>query len=316
MSDRLNTLRLTQRREWLNTSDVMAPEFRSRSGPVLALLWMCLWSLSLAPGLAAPAPAPLLISPAAGATDVDPDTTLTWRWVDELLFNGSFETGLSPGWSVGGANPTVWQVYTDSTNAYGMGYRWATTFIPNVQHAAGQLLHNFQIPINATSATLEWKQRVWNLIPSTLIGRLRAYLFENGSAILLIENATGSEPIYTPHEWVSRSTNLLAYAGRTLQLVFQADSYSAVAANSWFADIDGIRFSCEHPARPDFHVYVGGNPVLGSTDSVTQTSETNYSSIVMQPYATYYWRVDAVRDGTANQSLVDRSGPGNVFSRS
>jgi hypothetical protein len=185
-----------------------------------------------------------------------------------------------------------------------MGYRWATTFIPNVQHAAGQLLHDFQIPINATSATLEWKQRVWNLIPSTLIGRLRAYLFENGSAILLIENATGSEPIYTPHEWVTRSTNLLAYAGRTLQLVFQADSYSAVAANSWFADIDGIKFSCEHPARPDFQVYVGRNPVLGSTDLVTQTSETNYSSLVMQPYATYYWRVDAVRDGTANQSLV------------
>ncbi|HEY5911589.1 MAG TPA: hypothetical protein VJA21_13400 [Verrucomicrobiae bacterium] len=248
--------------------------------------------------LASPAPAPLLVSPANGATNVDPDQILSWRWIDELMVNGGFDGGLSPGWYTGGSNPSLWQVYTTPTN------RFATTIIPMSTLAMGQLIQDFYIPLDATSATLQWQERVWNLLPSTLIGRLRVLLFQGGGAVAKFEDATGSEAIFRPHTWVSRSADLGAYAGSSLQLVIQADTYSPAAVSSWYADVDSFTLRCEHGSTPEFQVYVGKSQVLGPSNQVGTTTSLSYWSLPLDPNSTYYWKVAAVRDSVTNYSAT------------
>ena len=253
---------------------------------------------------AGPAPASLLQSPTAGATNVDPDPTLTWRWVDDLMLNGSFETGFNPGWYIGGQYPNIWQVYTDTTNAYGMGYRLATTYMPNSPRSAGQLFQDLYVPADALSATFQWKERLWNLMPVyPLLARLRVLLYQGGTPVALLEDVTGKEPQFLSHNWVTRSTNLLAYAGQNIQLVSQADGYLAQAYSGWYADLDGFTFSCEHfSAPPEFQVYLGKSSTLRSTNLVGTTAELNLAAPPLASATTYYWRVAAVRDGITNYS--------------
>ena len=104
-------------------------------------LVMLFLSALLAP--ASPAPAPTLLSPPSGASNVDPDSALSWRWVDELMVNGSFESGLTPGWYLGGANPSVWKIFPSTTNACGMGYKRAgTDFLFQPAYASAQLIQD------------------------------------------------------------------------------------------------------------------------------------------------------------------------------
>ena len=263
------------------------------------MLTLALVLFSVGRSFANPAPPPALVSPAIGATNVDPDPTLTWRWVDDLLANGGFEAGLAP-WYTGGSNPSTWQVNTTPTN------KWATSTLLPIIGATGQLIQDFVIPPDATSATLQWKERVWNLIPSQVIGRHRVLLYENGSALLLLVSATGSESIYTSHNWVSHSTNLLAYAGRTLQVVVQAEALSGLAGNNWYSDVDAFSFSCEHPTMPDFQIYAGKDPALTAGDLLGGTNDVSFSSVALLPFTTYYWKVSSIRDGVTNYSTVSR----------
>lgn len=239
-----------------------------------------------------------------GTMNVDPDPTFTWRWVDDLIANGSFESGMSPGWYTGGPDSSIWQVYTSTTNAYGMGYKWATTFMPSSNRATGQMIQDLYVPADATSATLQWKERIWQLAsPGMLIGRLRILLYQNGSPVLLLEDAFGTEYEFGTHNWVSRSTNLLAYAGQSLQLVIQADSYSSLARSFWIADVDGFTFSSEHfSAPPEFQVYLGRSSPLRSTNQVGDLTALNFAAPPLSPSTVYYWRVAAVRDGVTNYS--------------
>lgn len=250
------------------------------------------------------APAPTLFSPASSATNVDPDPTLTWRWVDDLMVNGSFETGFSPGWYTGGQNPTIWQIYTSPTNVPGMGYKLATTYMPNAPTSNGSLIQDLYIPADATSAALQWKEQIWNLGPiSPMIGRLRVWLVQSGVAVALLEDATGKESQFLSHNWVSRGTNLLAFAGQSFQLVIRADGYSPLAANSWYANIDGFTFSCEHLSSPPiFQVYLGKSATLRSTNLVGETTSLSFAAPPLDSLTTYYWRVGAVRDGVTNYS--------------
>lgn len=255
---------------------------------------------------ASPAPAPSLQSPLPGATNVDPDPTLSWRWIDDLISNGSFETGFSPGWYTSGTVPNIWQIYTDTTNRYGMGYRWATTYMPNLPSATGQLIQDIYIPADAVSATLQWKERIWNMLPSLpQIGRLRVMLAQGGVAVAMLEDASGAEPLFLAHTWVSRSTNVLAFAGQSLQLIVQANSYSPMAFNSWFADVDGFSFACEYfTGTPEFQVYLGNSPTLRTTNQVADTTDLSFAALPLSPSTTYYWRVAAVRDGVTNYSTT------------
>lgn len=250
-----------------------------------------------------PAPAPLLLSPADGSNGVDPDPVLTWRWIDNLVDNGSFETGLSPGWQTRGANPEIWQVSTNTTDAFGMGYCWLSTQIPQASSSIGQVFQDIVIPADAISATLEWKQRLWNQT-GTRIGRLRVLLYENGSASKMLDEALGTETIYTSHQWVTRSTNLMAYVGRSLQLVVQAEGFFPPAADSWHADLDGLRWTCEHSTRPDFLIYTGHSPNLGPSDLLGVTNELTFDSVALEPLSQYYWKVASVRDGVTNYSTL------------
>jgi hypothetical protein len=229
---------------------------------------------------------------------VDPDVALSWQWVDELIVNGSFETGLNPGWVAGGPNPTMWQLAGSPPDQF------ARTTIPNVSQALGQIAQDVVIPAEATSATLRWNVRVWNLLPASVIGRLRILVAENGGVVASLEDATGSETVFRAHTWVARSTNLLAYAGRTLQLVVRADTYSTAAVSSWYADVDGFSLSCEHPARPQFLVYVGTNATLSATDQVADTTSLSFDSLALESSKRYYWRVASVRDGVTNSSAT------------
>ena len=270
------------------------------------LRWFSMLFLSVALGgnaCASSAPGPLLQSPSPGATNVAPDTTLTWRWVDDLMVNGSFETGFSPGWYAGGQYPAIWAVYTDTTNAYGMGYKWAGSSMPNVLRSTGQVFQDLYIPADAISATLQWKERIYNTLPYTIMGRLRVLLYQGGVPVVLLEDAMGNEPQFLSHNWVSRSTNLLAYAGQNIQLVVQADGYIPQAAFAWFADVDGFGFSSEYfSAPPEFQVYLGKSSTLRSTNLVGTTSELSFAAPPLAPATSYFWRVAAVRDGVTNYS--------------
>jgi len=250
--------------------------------------------------LAGPAPAPLLLAPANGSAQVDPDLTFTWRWIDDLIVNGNFEAGMTPGWYTGGADSTIWQIYKTPTN------QWATTLIPNSSASSGQLIQDVTIPADATSATLQWRERVWNLIPTLRIGRFRVLLYKDGGAVANLEDVSGSEPLLRSHTWVTRSTNLLAYAGSSLQIVVQADTYSPAAVNSWFADVDDFSLTCEHSATPQFQVYVDRNPALLATDQVGSTTNLSFASVALDPSSTYYWMVAAIRDGVVNYSATNR----------
>jgi hypothetical protein len=255
---------------------------------------------------ASPAPAPLLQSPASGAVNVDPDTTLSWHWVDELLANGSFESGMTPGWYVGGTDLDFWQLLTSTTNAWGMGYRWAGTqspyyFVP----ASGQLIQDVSIPTDAVSATLKWSERIFNVVPTPPVGRLRVMLLQGGVLVAMLENAVGSESVFLSHNWVTRSTNLLAYAGQSIQLVVQASTSDPRAVSAWFADVDGFSFACEHGSDPpEFQVLLGKSSVLRATNVIGNTTALSLAAPSLDPLTTYYWCVGAVRDGVTNYSTT------------
>jgi hypothetical protein len=247
---------------------------------------------------ASSAPAPLLQSPASGAVNIDPDPTLTWRWVDDLMSNGSFESGMSPGWYVGGSNPTIWQVFT-------AGYRWAGATMPTASPATGRLIQDLYIPADAVSATLQWSERIFDLYPTLPIGRLRVMLFQGGTLLTTLEDAIGNEPIFVSHNWVTRTNNLLAYAGQSFQLVIQADSYSPQAATMWWADVDGFSFACENAsATPEFQVLLGKSSVLRDTNQIGDTTALSLVAPPLDSLTRYYWRVGAVRDGVTNFSTT------------
>ena len=236
---------------------------------------------------------------------MSPDAVLTWQWTDNLVNNGSFETGFLPGWYTGGANADIWQVYTSTTNAFGMGYRWATTYMPYLSRATGQLIQDIYVPSDATSATLQWSARIWNMQPPGIpeIGRLRVKLIQGGVTLATLDSANGLEPIYLGPHWVSHNTNLLAFAGQSFQLVFQADSYSTLASSAWYADIDGVSLSCQYTAgAPEYQVYLSKQPSLTTTNLVADTTGLYFGSLPLAPSSTYYWRVAAVRNGTTNYS--------------
>ncbi len=253
---------------------------------------------------ASPAPAPLLQTPAAGALNVDPDGVLSWRWVDDLISNGSFESGMSPGWYTGGTDPGLWSIYTDTTNSDGMGYRFATVEFPyqSTNHFMGQLIQDLYVPADAISATLQWKERIVNNLPPRLIARLRVLLAQGGIAVALLEDANGNEPQFRQRTFVSRSTNLLAYAGQTLQLIFQADNYFPVPQFGWYADIDGVSLACEHLSTPEFQVLVGNTSTLRATNQIGSTTDLTISMPLLVTNHIYYWKVGAVRDGVTNFS--------------
>lgn len=255
---------------------------------------------------ASPAPAPLPQSPAPGALNVDPDTRLTWRWVDELIANGSFESGLTPGWYVGGSNPEIWYIHTDSTNAYGMGYRWASTFMPYGYQASGQLMQDVFIPADATSATLRWSERITNGMPYyfPVIGRLSVQLYQDHLPVVTLHNAYGGEPEFLSYNWVTRTTNLLAYAGQIFQLVVEADGYPPYGQN-WRAELDGFSLACEYSsALPEFLVFLGKTSALGPTNQLGDTTALSLAPPALDSLTTYYWRVGAVRDGVTNFSAT------------
>jgi hypothetical protein len=253
---------------------------------------------------ASPAPAPSLQSPAQGATNVDPDTTLTWRWVDDLIANGSFESGMDPGWYTSGANPDMWQIFTSTTNTWGMGYRLAGTQTPYFFYpATGQLIQSIYIPADAVSATLQWSERIFDMVPTYLLARLRVMMYQGGAWVRTLEDALGNEPVFLSHNWVTRSTNLLAYAGQSFDLVIQANTYDPRAVNSWFADVDGFGLACEHAsATPQFLVWLGKSAALGETNQIGATTALSLIVPPLQPFTRYYWRVGALRDGVTNFS--------------
>ena len=256
--------------------------------------------------VASPAPAPLLQSPATNALNVDPDTTLSWRWVDDLMVNGSFESGMTPGWYTGGANPDLWQIFTSTTNAYGMGYRLAGTQSPYpVPSANGQLIQDLYIPADPVSATLQWSERILNPIPASLIARLRVMLYQGGGWVATLEDALGSEPVFLSHNWVNRSTNLLAYAGQSLQLVVQVNFYDPRATTMWLADVDGFSLACEYTsATPEFQVLLGKSSTLRATNQIGDTTALSLAAPPLNSSTTYYWCVGAVRDGVTNFSTT------------
>src|SRR5437588_926904 len=172
-----------------------------------------------------PAPAPVLQSPVSGASNVDPDGILKWTWTDDLVVNGSFETGMSPGWyTANNGSPPVWAIVTLSSNAYGMGFRYADAYFDYGSPTnAVQLIQDIYIPADATTAMLRWSDRVHEALPGRGTGRLRVMLLEGGTAVAVLEDVFGS---FGKVNFVSHSTNLLAYAGQSLQLVFRVDAYT------------------------------------------------------------------------------------------
>jgi len=210
---------------------------------------------------------------------------------------------MSPGWYTGGTDPGVWSIYTDTTNSDGMGYRFATVSFPlTTNNLAGQLIQDVYVPADAISATLQWKERVLNFFPPRMIARLRVLLYQGGAPVALLEDAYGTEPQFQQRTFVSRSTNLLAYAGQSLQLVFQANSYSSSAYLGWFADIDGVSFSCQHFSTPEFQVLLGNTSSLSATNQIGSTTDLTLSMPLLGTNQTYYWKVGAVRDGVTNFS--------------
>jgi hypothetical protein len=246
-----------------------------------------------------PAPAPTLQTPANGAVNSDPDGILTWTWTDDLISNGSFETGFAPGWYAGGINPAVWSVSTMTSNTYGMGLRFATgAFSPSNPTNAGQLIQDITIPASATSAILAWNERIWTSLPTHPPAQFKVMLYQDGSFLNLLENNFGS----SSQSFVSRSTNLLVYAGQSLQLVFEARGISANTYQAFYADVDNVSFLCNHTSRPPFEVLLSTSSNVGPADRIGTTSALNFSLPLLQTNTTYYWKIGAARDGVTNYS--------------
>ena len=222
------------------------------------------------------------------------------------MVNGSFESGMSPGWYSGGANPDMWQIFTSTTNAYGMGYRLAGTQSPYfVTPANGQLIQDLYIPSDAVSATLRWSESIFDFVPNSPAARLRVMLFQGGGWVATLEDAYGNEPAFRSHAWVTRNTNLLAYAGQSLQLVVQANFYDPQASTLWWADVDGFSFACEYAsATPEFQVLLGKSSTLRATNQIGDTTALSLAAPALDASTTYYWRVGAVRDGVTNFSTT------------
>ncbi len=272
---------------------------------VLTLVLTVLLFAIIAP--AGAAPPPVLQTPIQAATNVDPDGSFTWSWTDELILNGSFESGLDSGWYTGGDHPEFWSIYTLTTNTYRMGYRFAgSEFSSPILSGAGQLIQDIYIPSDASSATLRWSSRIENMIGTAAVypARLRVMLCQGGTPIAMLEDAYRRDPGEYYGSFQKHSTNLLAFAGQYFQLVVQAELLQPIAIMRWYADVDGFSLSCQHPEMPEFQILLGKSFYLRATNQIGSTTSLSFSPPPLEPMTTYFWQVGSVRDGRTNFSSM------------
>jgi hypothetical protein len=152
---------------------------------------------------------------------------------------------------------------------------------------------------------LQWSERIFDFVPTYPLARLRVMLVQGGGLVAMLEDALGTEAAFLSHNWVNRSTNLLAYAGQSLQLVIQVNLYDLRAATMWLADVDGFSFAFEYTtATPEFQVLLGKSSTLRATNQIGDTTALSLAAPPLDSLTTYYWRVGAVRDGVTNFSTT------------
>jgi hypothetical protein len=249
---------------------------------------------------AAPAPAPLLLSPPNHATNVALTTNLRWNWRDSLLLNGGFEQGLTNAWSLGGPNPNVWAVWPNSDIQSGTNV--AEAFLNGFQEASGSLIQPVALPPDTTKATLTWYEALHynNRFP---LPSLEISIWSDSLTKLeTLHVSHGIEGEWNYYKWRQRTNDLTAYAGQIVQLVVQASNpWEGPGFIPW---VDGFSLLVERATLPAFDVHLGKSLPLGPTNLVARVNALDFDVTNLRANTLYYWQVGSVRDGVTNLSAA------------
>ena len=260
--------------------------------------------------------------PCDGAINVPVDTNLAWNGgvpvsCDDLP-NGGFESGFFPPWTTitgPGSELTPWAVTTGGTGWYWNGFPFEGAFFAQngFDGDAGLFYDIYQeitIPANATSAILNWSERIqWDMIPygATLP---RQYVVSvqpaGGGAPLAVLYAMSLNPLtsgdtgYVPH-----SIDLLSVApgiaGQTVRINFHETIPETYTGPAQF-DLDAVSLNCNGvtvlsspgnspPAQPV------GTPNFADYDDLREAALANQN---VEP---------AVRSGDEPNSVKEEAAP-------
>jgi hypothetical protein len=179
----------------------------------------------------------------------------------ELLVNGSFETGFSPGWTASVVGNTEWP-WTVSGAGAGSGFGSATqpfdgallawNGFDGTSFSSGaveyRLSQTVTIPAHH-SATLTWADRAqWMVLPFAYTAPRRVDVQIRGTDDSLLATVysfstnSGSTETFNDTGWQTHSVDLSAHAGTTVQIVFRQRIQQPLGGNGRY-DIDAVSLS-------------------------------------------------------------------------
>ena len=254
---------------------------------------------------AAPVPAPILQSPADGASAVPVASTLSWTWRDSLLVNGAFEQGLTAGWQSGGASVWTLSRNSDIQSGTNIAEAFSPFQSPTPSAGTGSLIQQVTLPADAVTATLNWYESLQHVpIPrSTPWPRLEVSLWlDSQTKLETLHVSYGIETEWSRFKWVRRTNDLSAYVGQTVRLVVEASKASTLETiNPW---VDGFSLLVERTDLPWFEIYLGTAVPLGPVNLIGRTNALSLNVAGLPPNTLHYWQVASVRDGVTNRSPV------------
>lgn len=234
------------------------------------------------------------------SVNVPRDTNLAWGKSDgDLIHNGSFNNGLEA-WTREDVGAGGWAI-NDGTFVPESGdgpLPPLDTSGPSVlSHQSGNgrhaLYQDFQVPLNATTVTLSWWDRIRNHA-NAFSGdhQFRVELrnpVNNATLAVLFQTAPG-DPLFS--DWRAREVSLNAWRGQPVRLAFVAvDGLGYLHTH-----LDDIRVMAVGPVSTLYDVYFGTTNEPGAAQYLGSTTQSQWPLPPLFPETTYYWKILAHRD--------------------
>jgi uncharacterized repeat protein (TIGR01451 family) len=237
------------------------------------------------------------------------DPTLAWiAGADNLLSNGSFEQGITNGWTVD----------TIRGAGYTANYAGAPglTNVPVLEGAFSACLsgkspsgsestlwQEVALPAEASSVVLSWL--VWvDDGSSTYTRELRLEVRDLANQVLAV--AFRGDQNRLPFRQTYRYTaDLSSFAGRTVRLAFVGKIGSQARL-----ELDDLRLMSAPMPGVQFEVYLAESTNPVATNLLGQTADLRWPFSGLKPAKTYYWQVIAVRGSERTPGPVWRFSTG------
>lgn len=242
-------------------------------------------------------PQPVSPHPQHLSSDNSPTTSLSWSGGEgEALVNGGFERGDLSGWILesGGEgrflinDGTLDPEGPEPPTPPGSGKYDALS----QQHGPGRyaLIQDLTLAPGATSATLEWSDRIHNhasfyLDPDQ---RFQVEIRSPDDQVLAVAYATlEGDPLL--QDWVRRRYDLSDFIGRAIRIAFVSEArYSYLNVH-----LDDVSVRLGEPGKTMYEVYFGTNAIPGASDLLGVTTSNRWDLPRLSIAQTYRWQVVA-----------------------